>query len=84
MNYRIDNNRIYMTLVKGDMINKTFEEINNFYTDIKDNIDEENFFGESFDSSKVENIVNKLNMADFDIIKETSNQLVSSVFKSQK
>ena len=25
MNYRIDNNRIYMTLAKGDMINKTFE-----------------------------------------------------------
>ena len=25
MNYRIDNNRIYMTLVKGDMINKTLE-----------------------------------------------------------
>ena len=26
MNYRIDNNRIYMTLAKGDLINKTFEE----------------------------------------------------------
>ena len=25
MNYRIDNNRIYMTLAMGDMINKTFE-----------------------------------------------------------
>ena len=25
MNYRIDNNRIYMTLSKGDLINKTFE-----------------------------------------------------------
>ena len=26
MNYRIDNDRIYMTLDKGDLINKTFEE----------------------------------------------------------
>ena len=26
MNYRIDNDRIYMTLAKGDLINKTFEE----------------------------------------------------------
>ena len=26
MNYRIDNNQIYMTLAKGDLINKTFEE----------------------------------------------------------
>ena len=26
MNYRIDSNRIYMTLAKGDLINKTFEE----------------------------------------------------------
>ena len=25
MNYRINNNRIYMTLAKGDRINKTFE-----------------------------------------------------------
>ena len=25
MNYRIDNKQIYMTLAKGDMINKTFE-----------------------------------------------------------
>ena len=25
MNYRIDNNRIYMTLAKGDLINKNFE-----------------------------------------------------------
>ena len=34
--------------------------------------------------SAIENIVNKLNMTDFDIIKETSNQLVSPVFRSQK
>lgn len=34
--------------------------------------------------SAIENIVNKLNVADFDIIKETSNQLVSPVFRSQK
>ena len=26
MNYRIDNNRIYMALAKGELINKTFEE----------------------------------------------------------
>ena len=26
MNYRIDNNQIYITLAKGDLINKTFEE----------------------------------------------------------
>ena len=26
MNYRIDSDRIYMTLAKGDLINKTFEE----------------------------------------------------------
>ena len=25
MNYRVDNNHIYMTLAKGDLINKTFE-----------------------------------------------------------
>ena len=25
MNYRLDNDRIYITLAKGDMINKTFE-----------------------------------------------------------
>ena len=26
MNYRIDNNRIYMALAKGELINKSFEE----------------------------------------------------------
>ena len=60
------NNKNLLKNIKNSSIsiNKIFKEINIFYTDIKDNIDEENFFGKSFDSCNLENIFNKFKKLD--------------------